>query len=136
MGGPDSYTNQLQFYKDMKIMWKKRRNFKYFNRIITKPVNKGFKTFNKEWDRLFVKKKPLEHKIPSNKISDNSRIKKKHKRKLRQRPKKKKARNRKIIYHNSSHKYKKIKRSAHESKKKKKKNSRRKKKKKKKKKKK
>merc|ERR1712113_1126914 len=96
--GPDSYTNQFQFYRDMKILWKKSRNFKYFNRIITKPINKGFKTFKKEWDRLFIKKKPLEHKISLNKISDDSRKKKK-----------KKARNRKIIYHNSSYKFKKIK---------------------------
>merc|ERR1712039_906395 len=79
MGGQKSYTNQFQFYKDMKLLWKKSRNLKYFNQIITKSRNKGSKTFSKEWDRLFVKKKPLDHKILSNKISDDSNVKKKQK---------------------------------------------------------
>merc|ERR1712039_908141 len=109
MGGQKSYTNQFQFYKDMKLLWKKSRNLKYFNQIITKSRNKGSKTFSKEWDRLFVKKKPLDHKILSNKISDDPNIRKKQKKTIhKQRPKKrikktkKKAQNKKIIYHNPS----------------------------------
>merc|ERR1712113_941422 len=107
--GLKSYTNQFQFYKDMKLLWKKSRNLKYFNQIITKSRNKGGKTFSKEWDRLFVKKKPLDHKILSNKISDDSNIRKKqkkniHKQRTKKNPKKKKnkAQNKKIIYHNPS----------------------------------
>jgi hypothetical protein len=50
-----TYSNHVNFYRDMLLFWKNCKKWKYLKKMVKKSGRIGAKVFRREWDRLFVR---------------------------------------------------------------------------------